>query len=70
MPAIKSTATVGTTYSVSDAHGNQVSLKQGQPSFVGGAPTIVIGGGLTLTKQAVIDLLPALTAFAASGVVS
>jgi hypothetical protein len=69
MPAIKSTATVGTTYSVSDPHGNQVSLKQGQPSFVGGAPTIIIGG-LSLTKQNVIDLLPALTIFANSGVVS
>jgi hypothetical protein len=69
MTAIKTTDR-GPTYSVPDAHGNTVSLKQGQPSFVGGAPTVTIGGSLTLTKQAVIDLLPALTAFAASGVVS
>jgi hypothetical protein len=69
MTAIKSPATGGTTYSVSDAHGNQVLVKQGQPSFVGGAPTITLAG-VTLTKQAVIDLLPALTAFASSGVLS
>jgi hypothetical protein len=68
MTAIKTTDR-GPTYSVSDAHGNTVSLKQGQPSFVGGAPTINLGG-VVLTKQAMIDLLPALTAFAASGVVS
>jgi hypothetical protein len=68
MTAIKTTDR-GPTYSVPDAHGNTVSLKQGQPSFVGGARTVTIGG-LTLTQQAVIDLLPALTAFAASGVVS
>jgi hypothetical protein len=68
MTAIKSTDR-GTTYSVSDAHGNQVTIKQGQPSFVGGAPTITIGG-LVLTKQAVIDLLPALTTFSTSGVVT
>ena len=59
----------GTTYFVPDAHGNQVTLKQGQPSFVGGVPTITLGT-LTLTKQGVIDILPALMAFAASGVVS
>ena len=68
MTAIKSTDR-GTTYSVSDAHGNTVSLKQGQPSFVGNAPTIVIGT-VPYTKQAVIDMLPALTAFAVSGVLS
>ena len=68
MTAIKTTDR-GPTYSVSDAHGNQVALKQGQPSFVGAQPTVTIGG-LVLTKQAVIDLLPALTAFANSGVVS
>ena len=68
MAAIKTTDR-GNSYSVSDAHGNQVSLKQGQPIFVGGAPTVNLGG-LTLTKQAVINLLPALTAFATSGVVS
>ncbi len=68
MAAIKTTDR-GTNYFVNDAHGNQVAVRQGQPSFVGGVPTIAIDG-LTLTKQAVIDLLPALTAFATSGVVS
>jgi hypothetical protein len=68
MAAIKSTDR-GTTYSVSDAHGNTVSLKQGQPSFVGGVPTITLGT-LTLTKQGLIDILPALMAFANSGVLS
>jgi hypothetical protein len=69
MAAIKSSDRGGTTYSVSDAHGNTVSLKQGQPSFVGNAPTIVLGQ-LAMTKQAVIDILPALIAFSSSGVVS
>jgi hypothetical protein len=69
MAAIKSSDRGGTTYSVGDAHGNTVTLKQGSPSFVGNAPTITIGA-LVLTKQAVIDLLPALTAFSSSGVVS
>ena len=68
MAAIKSSDR-GTTYFVSDAHGNTVGLKQGQPSFVGNAPTILIGA-IPYTKQAVIDMLPALTAFAASGVVN
>jgi hypothetical protein len=68
MTAIKTTDR-GTAYSVSDAHGNQVTIKQGQPSFVGGVPTITIGG-ISLTKQAVIDLLPSLTVFATSGVLS
>jgi hypothetical protein len=68
MTAIKTTDR-GTNYFVPDAHGNTVAIRQGPPSFVGGVPTIAIDG-LTLTKQAVIDLLPALTAFATTGVVT
>ena len=73
MAAQKTTAKEGVTYTVADAHGNQTSVKQGQPTFVGSQPTITIGSSsntVALTKQNVTDLLPTLTAFSTSGVVS
>jgi hypothetical protein len=67
--AAQKTSDRGTTYIVQDAHGNKTMLTAGAPSFVGSNPTITLGG-LTLTKQNVADLLPALTAFSTSGVLS
>lgn len=67
--AAQKTTDRGTLYFVQDAHGNNATVKQGAPTFVGNNPTIIVGG-VALTKQAVADLLPALTAFANTGVLS
>ena len=60
-------------YAVIDPHGNQTMVKQGQASFVGGVPTITVtvgGATIGLTKQNMIDLLPAFTGFSTSGTLS
>ena len=67
--AAQKTTDRGTAYHVQDAHGNKTTLTAGAPTFIGSNPTITLAG-LTLTKQNVADLLPALTAFSTSGVLS
>jgi hypothetical protein len=67
--AAQKTTDRGTMYVVQDAHGNKTALTTGAPTFIGANPTITLGG-LTLTKQNVADLLPALTAFSTTGVLS
>jgi hypothetical protein len=69
MAVQKTTDRGGTVYFLQDAHGNNVSVKQSAPTFIGANPTITLAG-VTLTRQNVIDLLPALTAFANSGVIA
>jgi hypothetical protein len=67
--ALIKTTSAAPGYAMTDAHGNVQTLKQGQKSFVGAAPTITVGG-LVLTQQNVTDLLPVLTVFSATGVIS
>lgn len=61
----------GVAYAVVDAHGNNAKITQGTP--VAKVPTIVIGTGhstIVLSQTNVTDLLPALTVFSATGVLS
>jgi hypothetical protein len=69
MTTVIKTTSGAPTYALTDAHGNTQTVKQGQKSFVGASPTITLGG-LVLTQQTVADLLPTLTAFSLTGVVS
>ena len=72
MAAIKASSGP-TSYQIADTHGNPVVLKQAQASPIDKSATISLTQGghiITLTKQNISDLLAALTAFAASGVLS
>ncbi len=66
MAAIK-TSDTGTKYHVADANGNHTIFQSGPA----GSMRITSGGiNIDLSKQNISDLLPALTAFANTGVLS
>jgi hypothetical protein len=73
MAALKTPANSPVQYRVTDAHGKSVDLKAGSPAVSGQPATIKInsaGAEHVLTQQNIVDLLPALTGFANTGILS